>query len=226
MKKFSTLSLSLFLSLFLTCASLGYGLNKQPVSHLLIGHPAPTFTTQAVVDGQIIDEFSLESLKGSYVVLLFYPLDFTFVCPTELHAFQEKAGEFAVRNAQVIACSVDSAFSHLAWLNTPQEMGGIQGITYPLISDFNKSIAREFQVLSEDKGVAYRGLFIIDRDGVIRHQLVNDLPIGRNVDEVLRTLDALITYENIGEVCPANWMPGDKTFRPTTEDLLNYLMEE
>lgn len=226
MKKFSTLYRLLLFFPLLIGASFAYGTNKQPVSHLLIGKSAPSFTTHAVVDGQIVDEFSLESLQGKYVVLLFYPLDFTFVCPTELHAFQEKIGEFAARDAQVVACSVDSAFSHLAWLNTPREMGGIQGVTYPLVSDFNKSISRDFQVLSEDEGVAYRGLFIIDCEGIIRHQLVNDLPIGRNVDEVLRTLDALITHEKIGEVCPANWTPGDKTLKPTNEGLLDYLMEQ
>ena len=225
MKKFSTFCRVLFFFPLLACASLAYGTNKQPISHLLIGKSAPSFTTQAVVDGQIVEEFSLESLQGKYVVLLFYPLDFTFVCPTELHAFQERIAEFADRDAQVVACSVDSAFSHLAWLNTPREMGGIQGITYPLVSDFNKSISRDFQVLSEDEGIAYRGLFIIDCEGIIRHQLVNDLPIGRNVDEVLRTLDALITHEKIGEVCPANWTPGDKTLKPTNEGLLDYLME-
>lgn len=218
MKKFSALCCSLFLGLQIAQATC-----KQPVNSLLVGQPAPAFTASAVVNGQIMDEFSLEGFKGKYVVLLFYPLDFTFVCPTELHAFQEKSEEFAARNAQVIACSVDSAFSHFTWLNTAKEMGGIQGVEYPLISDFNKSIARNFQVLSEVEGVAYRGLFIIDQDGVIRHQLVNDLPIGRSVDEVLRILDALMTYEHFGEVCPANWTPGDKTLKPTVEGLLDYL---
>ena len=224
MKKISIGCSSLFLFFLMTYTSMANAYYEQSGS-LLVGQPAPTFTTHAVVNGQIVDNFFLEAFRGKYVVLLFYPLDFTFVCPTELHAFQEKAGEFADRNAQVVACSVDSAFSHFAWLNTPREMGGIQGVEYPLVSDFNKSIARDFQVLDEDEGVAYRGLFIIDRDGIIRHQLVNDLPIGRNVDEVIRTLDALMTYESIGEVCPANWMPGDKTLKPTTEGLLDYLNE-
>ena len=225
MKKFSTLCSLLFFFPLLICATLAYGTNEQPTSHLLVGKPMPSFTTQAVVDGQTVDEFSLESFHGKYVILLFYPKDFTFVCPTELHAFQEKSEEFAARDAQIVACSVDSASSHLSWLNTPREMGGIQGVTYPLVSDFNKSISRDFQVLSEEQGVAYRGLFIIDREGIIRHQLVNDLPIGRNVDEVLRTLDALINYEKVGEVCPANWTPGDKTLKPTADGLLDYLME-
>lgn len=192
---------------------------------LLVGKSAPYFSAQAVVNGQIVENFSLQDFSGQYVVLLFYPLDFTFVCPTELHAFQEKSDAFAARNAQVVACSVDSVYSHFAWLNTPKEMGGIQGVEYPLVADITKSIAEDFQVLNKDQGIAYRGLFIIDKQGVVRHQLINDLPIGRNVDEVLRTLDALITYENIGEVCPANWTLGEKTFRPTTEGLLDYLNE-
>jgi peroxiredoxin (alkyl hydroperoxide reductase subunit C) len=221
-------NISIFCSSLLLCFQMMFspgvhGFCSKPDCGLLVGQPAPGFSANAVVQGEIVDNFSLKDLNGKYVVLLFYPLDFTFICPTELHAFQAKVDEFAARNAQVVACSVDSAFSHFAWLNTPKEMGGIQGVEYPIISDFNKSISNSYQVLSE--GVAYRGLFIIDRQGMIRHQLINDLPIGRNVDEVLRTLDALITYENIGEVCPANWMPGDKTLKPTTEGLLDYLNE-
>jgi peroxiredoxin (alkyl hydroperoxide reductase subunit C) len=223
MKRFSILCCMSILFMQMIDASIVYRSYGQSVNGLLVGQSAPAFTAHAVVNGQIINEFSFENLRGKYVVLLFYPLDFTFVCPTELYAFQEKIKEFSARNTQIVACSVDSAFSHLAWLNTPREMGGIQGVEYPIVSDFNKSIAREFQVLSENEGVAYRGLFIIDREGIIRHQLINDLPIGRNVDEVLRTLDALMTYEEIGEVCPANWTPGDKTLKPTAEGLIDYL---
>jgi peroxiredoxin (alkyl hydroperoxide reductase subunit C) len=199
---------------------------KPPEPTLLVGKPAPQFSAQAVVDGSIVSGFSLEASRGKYTVLLFYPLDFTFVCPTELHAFQDKLGEFASRNAQVVAISVDSAYSHLAWLNTPASSGGIQGITYPLVADLDKSIAKHFNVLDEDQGIAYRGLFLIDREGVIRQQLVNDLPLGRNVDEVLRTLDALITHEEIGDVCPANWKKGEKTMKPTAEGLLEYFEDE
>ena len=208
--------------MFLLTQMYAHGACIKPFNYLLVGHSAPEFTAQAVTKGEFDDNFSLESYKGSYVVLMFYPLDFTFVCPTELHAFQEKASAFAKRNANIVACSVDSAYSHYAWLNTPKELGGIHGIEYPLVSDINKSISRSFQVLNEETGVAYRGLFIIDKDGIVRHQLVNDLPLGRNVDEVLRTLDALIAHEKSGEVCPANWQPGDPTLDPSAEGLLDY----
>jgi len=211
-----------FLLIEATCGSLAEANCKQSSPGLLVGHPAPSFTAHAVVDGKIVDNFSLEDFKGKYVVLLFYPADFTFVCPTELHAFQERGNEFAQKNAQVIACSVDSVFSHFTWLNTPKKLGGIQGVEYPLVADLNKSIARDFQVLSEKEGVAYRGLFVIDEEGFIRHQLIQDLPIGRNVDEVLRILDALKVYKQCGEVCPADWTLGDKTLLPTVEDLIDY----
>jgi peroxiredoxin (alkyl hydroperoxide reductase subunit C) len=193
-------------------------------SSVLVGKTAPGFSTQAVIQNQIVEDYSLEQLRGQYVVLYFYPLDFTFVCPTELHAFQERLADFEERNAQVIACSVDSPFSHLAWLNTSRLMGGIQGVTYPILSDLNKRIAQSYHVLHSD-GVAYRGLYLIDREGVIRHQLVNDLPLGRSVDEALRLLDALISYEQIGEVCPANWNKGDATIKPTQEGLVDYFQQ-
>jgi peroxiredoxin 2/4 len=196
-----------------------------PISPLLVGHFAPDFQAHAVVDGNIVDNFSLKDLRGRYVVLLFYPLDFTFVCPTELHAFQDRLDAFTQRNAQVIAVSVDSAYSHLAWLNTPAVSGGIEGIEYPLVSDLDKSISRSFRVLDETQGIAYRGLILIDKNGVVRHQLINDLPLGRSVDETLRMLDALITYEDLGEVCPANWKKGEKTMKPTPEGLLEYFGE-
>lgn len=189
---------------------------------LLVGCPAPEFKAKAVVDGEIVSDFSLTSLKDKYVVLFFYPLDFTFVCPTELHAFQEKLEEFEKRNAQVVGCSVDSAYTHMAWLNTPKSKGGIEGIDYPLISDLKKTIAKDYGVLLEAEGIAYRGLFLIDCKGIVRHQLVNDLPLGRSVDEVLRMLDALIFFEKNGEVCPANWTEGKKSMKPTAQGLEQY----
>jgi peroxiredoxin 2/4 len=194
-------------------------------SSVLVGKTAPNFCTKAVIDDKIVEGYSLESLRGSYVILYFYPLDFTFVCPTELHAFQEKLDEFSMRGARVIACSVDSAFSHLAWLNIPRSMGGIQGVKYPILSDLNRTIAESYQVLNPD-GVAYRGLYLIDKSGTIRHQLVNDLPLGRSVDEALRILDALISHEQFGGVCPANWQEGRPTFQPTQEGLIDYLTNQ
>jgi peroxiredoxin (alkyl hydroperoxide reductase subunit C) len=188
----------------------------------LIGKQAPDFTAKAVINGEIVDHFSLSDFRGRYVVFFFYPLDFTFVCPTELHAFQEKLTEFEKRNAQLVACSIDSWFSHAAWLNMPKQKGGIQGISYPIVSDITKSIAKDFDVLKEDAGIAYRGLFLIDQQGIVRHQLINDLPLGRSVEEVLRLLDALIFHEQHGEVCPANWMPGSKAMVPDAEGLENY----
>ncbi len=195
------------------------------MSALLMGRKAPDFSAKAVVKGEIVENFSLKDILGKYVVLFFYPLDFTFVCPTELHAFQEKLSEFEKRNAALIACSVDSCYSHSAWLNTPKTKGGIEGIEYPLISDLNKTIARDFQVLEEVGGVAYRGLFILDKKGVVRHQLINDLPIGRSVDETLRVLDALIFHEQHGEVCPANWQAGKKTMKADSEGLTQYFKD-
>jgi peroxiredoxin (alkyl hydroperoxide reductase subunit C) len=192
------------------------------MNSLLIGKPAPSFKVQAAINGKIVSDFSLSNFLGQYVVFFFYPLDFTFVCPTELHAFQNKLESFEQRNAQVIGCSVDSANSHVAWLSTSKNKGGIEGVTYPLVSDLTKSISRDFHVLKEDEGIAYRGLFIVDKEGIIRHQLVNDLPLGRSVEEALRILDALINYENNGEVCPANWKIGAKTMKPTQEGLENY----
>jgi peroxiredoxin 2/4 len=196
--------------------------SSKRVSPFLVGQQAPDFTAKAVVDGTIIDNFSLKDFRGQYVIFFFYPLDFTFVCPTELHAFQEKINEFKARNAQVIACSVDSHFSHLAWWKIPRSLGGIQEVTYPIVSDLDKSIARSFNTLDEEEAIAYRGLFLIDRSGIIRHLLINDLPLGRSVDETLRLLDALITFENEGVVCPANWHPGDKTMIPTSEGLTDF----
>lgn len=189
---------------------------------VLVGKKAPEFSVQAIVDGATIEQFSLADFKDKIVVLFFYPLDFTFVCPTELHAFQERLKEFEVRNAVVVGCSVDSVYSHLAWLQLPKSKGGIQGITYTLLSDLNKEIAKSYDVLNDD-GVSYRGLFLIDGRGIVRHQVVNDLPLGRSVDEALRMVDSLIFHENNGEVCPANWTVGKKGMKPTHEGLKAFM---
>ncbi len=189
----------------------------------LVGKKAPDFSAKAVINGgEIVDQYALSELKGKYVVLFFYPLDFTFVCPTELHAFQAKLAEFEKRNVQLVGCSVDSWYSHAAWLNTPKNKGGIQGVTYPLVADFNKTISRDYGVLKEDMGAAYRGLFLIDRDQLVRHETINDLPLGRNVDETLRMVDALQYYEKNGEVCPANWKQGDETMKESKQSLEAY----
>ncbi|MCB1084800.1 MAG: peroxiredoxin [Chlamydiia bacterium] len=192
------------------------------MSQSLVGKKAPNFQAAAVANGKINQKFSLDLFRGKYIILFFYPLDFTFVCPTELHAFQEKLEAFKERGAEVIGCSVDSAYSHLAWVSIPKSKGGIEGVNYPLVADLNKTIARDYQVLKEDEGIAYRGLFLIDKEGVVRHQLVNDLPLGRSVDEALRLLDALIFHEKHGEVCPANWQKGEKSMKPTQEGLATY----
>lgn len=189
---------------------------------VLVGKPAPDFTATAVVNGEMVDNFKLSDQKGKYVLLYFYPLDFTFVCPTELHAFQEKLDTFKKMNCEVIGCSIDSQFSHLAWLNTPKAQGGIEGVTYPLVADTTKSIARDYDVLIYEAGIAYRGAFLIDREGMVRHQTVNDLPLGRNIDEFLRLLEALQFTEEHGEVCPANWKKGEKSMKPDQSGLKNY----
>jgi len=188
---------------------------------VLVGRPAPDFKLDAVVNGsEFVENFTLSQFKGKkYVVLFFYPLDFTFVCPTELHAFQEKLGEFEKRNVQLIGASVDSKFSHFAWLTTPSTKGGIQGVKYPIISDLKKTVASDYDVLTPDGTVAFRGLFLIDKAGNVRHQIVNDLPLGRSVDEVLRLIDALQFNEEHGEVCPANWKKGDKAMVATQKGL-------
>ncbi len=189
---------------------------------VLVGKKAPGFTAKAVRGKEIIENFSLDQFKGTYVLLFFYPLNFTFVCPTELHAFQEKLDEFRAKNCELVGCSVDSHYSHHAWLKTPKNQGGVEGIEYPIISDINKTIARDYDVLKADEGIAYRGLFLIDCEGIVRHQVVNDLPLGRSVDEALRLLDALLFFENNGEVCPANWSQGKKGMRPTNEGLVEF----
>lgn len=189
---------------------------------VLVGKPAPSFRAKAVINGKIVGDFSLSHYLGQYVVFFFYPLDFTYVCPTEIVSFQEAQAAMEKRGAQVVGCSVDSAHAHLAWGSLPPHMGGIEGVTFPLVSDLTKSIASAYDVLKEDEGIAYRGLFIIDKEGVIRHQLVNDLPLGRSVDEVIRTLDALIFCETSGDVCPANWKSGAKALKPTREGVQAY----
>ncbi len=189
---------------------------------VLVGKSAPDFTADAVHLGQFT-QVNLSSYRGSkYVVLFFYPLDFTFVCPTELHAFQEKLEAFHERNVEVLGVSIDSKFSHFAWLTTPKNQGGIQGVEYPLISDLKRTIAQDYDVLSAD-GVAFRGLFLIDKEGIVRHQVVNDLPLGRSVEEALRMVDSLQHFEQYGEVCPANWAKGKKAMNATQEGVSGYL---
>jgi peroxiredoxin (alkyl hydroperoxide reductase subunit C) len=189
---------------------------------VLVGKEAPDFKVSAVKGNEIIDNFTLSQFKGQkYVVLFFYPLDFTFVCPTELHEFQAKAEEFNKLGAEVIGCSVDSPHTHMAWLNTPKKQGGIEGVKYPLLADLNKTVAQAYDVLLPG-GMAMRASFIIDKKGVVQIQLVNNLDIGRNVDEVLRSLQALQFTEKHGEVCPANWKEGDKAMKANREGVRKY----
>ena len=204
---------------------------------VLVGRQAPSFTAQAVLDGnKIVGEFSLEQFRGKYVVLFFYPKDFTFVCPTELFAFQEKLADFEARNVQVIGVSTDTEQSHWGWLQVPKGQGGIQGITYPIIADTSKTISEAYGVLAGEYDydvegnmiatgpmIAYRGLFLIDKEGTVMHQLVNNFPLGRNVDEALRMVDALQFFEENGEVCPANWQKGEDGMKDTFEGVAEYL---
>ncbi|MCY4055395.1 MAG: peroxiredoxin [Cyanobacteria bacterium MAG CAR4_bin_6] len=179
-----------------------------------VGQPAPDFSATAVFD-QEFQEVKLSQYRGKYVVLFFYPLDFTFVCPTEITAFSDRYEEFSSKDTEVLGVSVDSEYSHLAWLQTDREAGGLGDVAYPLVSDLNKTIARDYNVLDEEAGVAVRGLFIIDPDGVIMHATVNNLPVGRNVDETLRVLQAFqYIRSHPDEVCPADWTPGDATMNP------------
>jgi peroxiredoxin 2/4 len=204
---------------------------------VLVGKKAPSFKATAVVDGEFVEDFSLDQYIGKkHVVFYFYPLDFTFVCPTEIIAFQDRMEDFNRKNVAVVGCSIDSHFSHFAWLNTPRDNGGIQGVTYPLVADTSKTIASNYDVLAGEydytengemtfKGepVAYRGLFLIDKEGIVRHQVVNDLPLGRSIDEALRMVDALQYFEEKGEVCPANWEEGKEAMMATKEGVSNYL---
>jgi peroxiredoxin (alkyl hydroperoxide reductase subunit C) len=205
---------------------------------VLVGKKAPLFETDAVINGgEFVEKFSLEQYIGKkHVIFFFYPLDFTFVCPTELLAFQDKMEEFDKKNVAVVGCSVDSKFSHWAWLNTALKDGGIKGVTYPIVSDLSKTISENFDVLAGDyeynedgemefhgDAVAYRGLFLIDKQGVVRHQVVNDLPLGRSIAEAIRIVDALQYFEENGEVCPADWHAGDKAMEATAEGVASYL---
>jgi peroxiredoxin 2/4 len=205
---------------------------------VLVGKKAPQFTAPAVVKGgDIVENFSLKQYLGKkYVVVFFYPADFTFVCPTELLAFQDKLKEFESRNVAVVGCSVDSHFSHWKWLQTEPKEGGIKGVKYPLVSDLSKTISENFDVLAGDyeysedgeikyngSPMAYRGLFLIDKEGVVRHQTVNDMPLGRSVSETLRMVDALQFFEENGEVCPADWHKGEKAMKATQKGVADYL---
>ena len=184
---------------------------------VLVTQAAPDFTAQAVMPDGSFKEISLSDYRGKYVVLFFYPLDFTFVCPTEIIAFSDRAADFEKLGVQLIGCSVDSHFSHLAWRNTPRNEGGIGSIGYPLVADLNKEIGKAYDVLLGG-GVTLRGLFLIDPKGIVRHQVVNDLPLGRSVDEAVRMVKALQFVEENGEVCPANWNEGARTIKPTPDD--------
>ena len=189
----------------------------------LVAKQAPDFMATAVMgDDQFNSEFKLSSLRGKYVVLFFYPLDFTFVCPSEIIAFDQKLEEFQARDTEVVGVSVDSHYTHLAWKKTPVEKGGIGPIRYPLVADLNKEISRRYGVLFNEE-VALRGLFLVDREGVVRHVIVNDLPLGRSIDEALRMVDALRFHDERGEVCPANWREGDEGMKPTNEGVIDYL---
>jgi peroxiredoxin (alkyl hydroperoxide reductase subunit C) len=193
---------------------------------VLVTKEAPDFTATAVMpDNSFNEEFRLSDFRGKYVVLFFYPLDFTFVCPSELIAFDHRIKEFEKRGVQVIGCSIDSHFSHVAWRQTSVNNGGIGEVKYPLVADLTKDIARDYDVLF-DNSVALRGSFLIDKDGIVRHQVVNDLPLGRNIDEMLRMVDALQFTEEHGEVCPAGWKEGDKGMAATADGVASYLASE
>ncbi len=180
---------------------------------VLVQQPAPDFQANAVMADGSFKPISLSDYKGKYVLLFFYPLDFTFVCPTEIIAFSDRASEFKALGVQIIGCSVDSHFSHLAWRERPRSEGGIGNVQYPIVADLTKQIARDYDVLTGDGAVALRGLFLIDKEGVVRHQVVNDLPLGRSVDEALRMVKALQSFEKDGEVCPANWQEGARKIK-------------
>jgi peroxiredoxin 2/4 len=189
----------------------------------LVTKEAPDFTAQAVMpDNTIKEDFSLSALRGKHVVLFFYPLDFTFVCPTEIIAFNRKLDEFKKRGVEVVGVSIDSQFSHFAWKNTKPENGGIGDIQFPLVADLSKSIARNYGILFGEE-VALRGLFLIDKEGIVRHCVINDLPLGRSVDEALRMVDALQFFEENGEVCPANWHKGEDGMAPSADGVADYL---
>lgn len=208
---------------------------------VLVGKKAPDFVASAVVNGEIVENFTLSQfLDKKYVVLFFWPLDFTFVCPTEVIAFQEKLAEFEAKGVQLIGASVDSKYTHFAWVNTPRNQGGVSGVTFPMVADITKTISASYGVLAgeyridyddegrdsltfEGKAFAYRGLFLIDKKGIVRHQLVNDMPLGRSVEEALRMVSAWQHYEQYGEVCPANWTEGAAAIKENMESVSEYL---
>ena len=194
---------------------------------VLVGREAPDFTAPAVLgSGEIVDTYNLkEATNGKYAVVFFYPLDFTFVCPSELIAFDHRLEEFKKRNVEVIGVSIDSHFTHNAWRNTPVENGGIGQVGYTLVADMTHEICKSFDVETPDGAVAYRGSFLIDKAGYVRHQVVNDLPLGRNIDEMLRMIDALQFTEEHGEVCPAGWKEGDKGMNATPDGVASYLAD-
>lgn len=186
---------------------------------------APPFSGTAVVNGDF-KQISLSDYKGKYLVLFFYPLDFTFVCPTEIIAFSDRVEEFRKIGCEVVACSTDSHFSHLAWINTPRKQGGLGEMKIPLLADKNSEVARAYGVLKEDEGITFRGLFIIDKKGNLRQITVNDLPVGRSVDETLRLVQAFQFTDEHGEVCPAGWKPGAATLKPNTKDSKSYFEKQ
>lgn len=195
---------------------------------VLVGRDAPDFCVPAVLgDGSIVDEFRFyDAINGKYAVLFFYPLDFTFVCPTELIAFDKRLAEFKKRNVEIVGVSIDSHFTHNAWRNTPVDKGGIGPVGYTLAADLNHAIAKNYGIETPDGNVAFRASFLIDKGGMVRHQVVNDLPLGRNIDEMLRMVDALIFHEENGEVCPAGWKEGDTGMKDTPDGVADYLAKE
>jgi len=194
---------------------------------VLVGRPAPDFTAAAVLgNGEIVDSFTLsEVIKGKKAVVFFYPLDFTFVCPSELIAFDARFEEFQKRGVEVIGVSIDSQFSHNAWRNTPVNEGGIGPVRYTLVADVKHTICQAYDVEHPEAGVAFRGSFLIDEEGNVRHQVVNDLPLGRNVDEMIRMVDALAFHQEVGEVCPAGWNQGDKGMDASPAGVASYLSD-
>jgi peroxiredoxin (alkyl hydroperoxide reductase subunit C) len=194
---------------------------------VLVSRPAPDFRAAAVLgNGEIINNFTLsKAIKGKNAVLFFYPLDFTFVCPSELIAFDKRYDEFVKRGVEVISVSIDSQFTHKAWRNTPINKGGIGPVKFTMVADVKHDICQAYDVEHPEEGVAFRGSFLIDAAGIVRHQVVNDLPLGRNIDDMLRMVDALIFHEEHGEVCPAGWQKGSKGMVETTEDVASYLAE-
>ncbi|HFQ14068.1 MAG TPA: peroxiredoxin C [Gammaproteobacteria bacterium] len=195
---------------------------------VLVGREAPDFTAAAVLgNGEIVEDYNFKKeTEGKYAVVFFYPLDFTFVCPSELIAFDHRLEEFSKRGVEVIGVSIDSQFTHNAWRNTPINEGGIGPVKYPLIADVTHAICKAYDVEHPEAGVAFRGSFLIDKEGIVRHQVVNDLPLGRNIDEMLRMIDALQFTEEHGEVCPAGWHEGEKGMQPTPDGVAAYLAEE